>query len=114
VYIAASQSIAHARAGEGPSLIEAKTYRHGGHSRADPGTYRPDDEVQKWLAKDPLPLYRDRLLKIGATEPELAEIDTQVEAAVERAAQEARDGAEPGADLVMTDLWADGGSAWRN
>ena len=43
-----------ARAGEGPSLIEALTYRHGGHSRADPGKYRPDDEVAAWLAKDPI------------------------------------------------------------
>ena len=44
-----------ARAGEGPSLIEALTYRHGGHSRADPGKYRPDDEVKAWLARDPIP-----------------------------------------------------------
>ncbi|HYJ66805.1 MAG TPA: thiamine pyrophosphate-dependent dehydrogenase E1 component subunit alpha [Nocardioidaceae bacterium] len=114
VYVAASTTIAHARAGAGPSLIEAKTYRHGGHSRADPGKYRPDDEVQKWLAKDPLPMYRDRLLEIGATEPELEGIEAEVDAVVERATQEARDAAEPGADLVMTDLWADGGSAWRN
>jgi acetoin:2,6-dichlorophenolindophenol oxidoreductase subunit alpha len=114
VYLATSQTIAHARSGAGPSLIEAKTYRHGGHSRADPGKYRPDDEVQKWLARDPLPMYRDRLLQLGAAEPELAEIETEVEAAVERATQQARDGAEPGVDLVMTDLWADGGSAWRN
>jgi TPP-dependent pyruvate/acetoin dehydrogenase alpha subunit len=114
VYVAASTTIARARAGAGPSLIEAKTYRHGGHSRADPGKYRPDDEVQKWLARDPLPMYRERLLEIGAAEPELEGIETEVEVAVERATQDARDGAEPGADLVMTDLWADGGSAWRN
>ena len=53
---------ARARAGEGPSLIEALTYRHGGHSRADPGKYRPDDEVEAWLARDPIPRYRARLL----------------------------------------------------
>ena len=44
-----------ARAGDGPSLIEALTYRHGGHSRADPGKYRPDDEVAAWMARDPIP-----------------------------------------------------------
>ena len=44
-----------ARAGEGPSLVEAVTYRHGGHSRADPGKYRPDDEVEAWKARDPIP-----------------------------------------------------------
>jgi acetoin:2,6-dichlorophenolindophenol oxidoreductase subunit alpha len=114
VYAAATATIARARAGEGPSLVEAKTYRHGGHSRADPGKYRPDDEVQKWLAKDPLPMYRDRLLEVGATAAELDRIEADADAAIERATQEARDGAEPGADLVMTDLWADGGSAWRN
>ena len=114
MYAAASATLARARAGEGPSLIEAKTYRHGGHSRADPGKYRPDDEVQKWLARDPLPMYRDRLLDIGAAATELDAIDSEVEALVDRATEEARGGPEPGADLVMTDLWADGGSAWRN
>ena len=114
MYAAASATLAQARAGEGPSLIEAKTYRHGGHSRADPGKYRPDDEVQKWLARDPLPMYRDRLLDIGAAATELDAIDSEVEALVDRATEEARGGPEPGADLVMTDLWADGGSAWRN
>src|SRR5690606_31412108 len=110
MYLAASATIARARAGEGPSLIEAKTYRHGGHSRADPGRYRPDDEVQKWLAKDPIPMYRERLLAIGASAAELDAIESETEAAVERATEEARAGAEPGPDLVMTDLWADGGS----
>ena len=43
-------------------MIEAKTYRHGGHSRADPAKYRPDDEVAAWMKKDPLPMYRARLL----------------------------------------------------
>ena len=114
VYLMAAEALAKARAGEGPSLIEAKTYRHGGHSRADPGKYRPDDEVQKWLARDPLPMYRDRLLGIGVGEAELAGIESETDAAVERATREARAGAIPGADLVMSDVWADGGSAWRN
>src|SRR6202167_422008 len=49
VYDAASAALARARAGEGPSMIEAMTYRHGGHSRADPAKYRPDEEVAEWL-----------------------------------------------------------------
>ena len=49
------RAIERARAGDGPSLVEAVTYRHGGHSRADPGKYRPDDEVAAWKARDPLP-----------------------------------------------------------
>ena len=55
VYEIATRAIARARAGDGPSLVEAITYRHGGHSRADPGKYRPDDEVEAWKARDPIP-----------------------------------------------------------
>src|SRR5215208_6496613 len=65
VYRTAQAAYARARGGDGPSLIEAETYRHGGHSRADPGKYRPDEEVKAWLAKDPLPRYRTRLIEMG-------------------------------------------------
>ena len=61
VYGVARTAVDRARAGDGPSLIEAVTYRHGGHSRADPGKYRPDDEVAAWKARDPIPAYRARL-----------------------------------------------------
>src|SRR4029077_9305167 len=49
VYLCAMDVLDRARRGDGPSLVEAVTYRHGGHSRADPGKYRPDEEVQEWL-----------------------------------------------------------------
>src|ERR1700691_2595465 len=65
VFEAATTAIERARAGEGPSMIEALTYRHGGHSRADPGKYRPDEEVAEWMAKDPIPRYHQRLLQLG-------------------------------------------------
>lgn len=55
VYETALGALGKAREGGGPSLIEADTYRHGGHSRADPGTYRPQREVEDWLARDPVP-----------------------------------------------------------
>ena len=55
----AEKAISKAREGKGPSLIEAKTYRHSGHSRADPGKYRPDEEVKDWMEnKDPIKNYR--------------------------------------------------------
>ena len=114
VYAVAATAMARARAGEGPSLIEALTYRHGGHSRADPGKYRPDKEVAEWMAKDPIPMYHARLLGEGATETQLVEIELAVAAEVEQATEEAKAGPVPGADLLMKDLWADGGSAWRN
>src|SRR3954467_4715558 len=65
VYDVASRALDRARVGDGPSLIEAVTYRHGGHSRADPGKYRPDDEVAAWKARDPIPTYRARLEAAG-------------------------------------------------
>ena len=114
VFEVATTTIDRARAGEGPSLIEALTYRHGGHSRADPGKYRPDEEVAEWLAKDPIPMYHARLLAEGATEAQLVEIELSVAAEVDRATEEAKAGPTPGADLLMKDVWADGGSAWRN
>jgi TPP-dependent pyruvate/acetoin dehydrogenase alpha subunit len=114
VYGVATTAMARARAGEGPSLIEALTYRHGGHSRADPGKYRPDEEVAEWLAKDPIPMYHARLLAEGATEAQLVEIELAVAAEVDQATEEAKAGPTPGADLLMKDVWADGGSAWRN
>jgi pyruvate dehydrogenase E1 component alpha subunit len=114
VYDVAATALARARAGEGPSMIEAMTYRHGGHSRADPAKYRPDAEVAEWLAKDPIPRYRARLLDEGASEEQLAAIEADVTAEVDVATEEAKAGAIPGDDLLMKDVWADGGSSWRN
>ncbi len=114
VYVAAAAAVSKARAGEGPSLIEAKTYRHGGHSRADPGKYRPDEEVEAWLQRDPIPLYHQRLLRLGVDESTLLSIQQDVAARVDEATEFARSGAEPGPQHLMSDVWADGGSAWRN
>ncbi len=114
VFDVASTAIARARAGEGPSMIEAKTYRHGGHSRADPGKYRPDEEVKAWLARDPIPMYHARLLSEGASEEQLVAIHHAVMAEVDRATEEAKAGSPPGPELLMKDVWADGGSQWRN
>ncbi len=65
VYAAAQTALAKARAGEGPSLVECRTYRYSGHSRADPAKYRPEGELDKWRARDPVKLYRQRLLELG-------------------------------------------------
>jgi acetoin:2,6-dichlorophenolindophenol oxidoreductase subunit alpha len=110
----ADRAIARARAGEGPSLIEAMTYRHGGHSRADPGKYRPAEEVAAWLAKDPIPRYRAELIAAGVDPAGLDAIDAEVQAEVAAAEAAARAAPEPTADVLETQLWSDGGSAWRN
>jgi pyruvate dehydrogenase E1 component alpha subunit len=114
VWAVASGTLDRARRGGGPSLIEAVTYRHGGHSRADPGKYRPDAEVSEWLARDPLPRYRIRLIEAGVEEAELAAMDAAAEHAVDEATEFAKNGDPPGEDLVLKDVWADGGSQWRN
>jgi acetoin:2,6-dichlorophenolindophenol oxidoreductase subunit alpha len=114
VHEIATTVVDRARSGGGPSLVEAKTYRHGGHSRADPAKYRPDDEVKAWLARDPIPTYRERLIASGVAAGELDEIDLAVQDAVDRATEEAREGPFPEASALPRDLWADGGSAWRN
>ncbi|MDO8485736.1 MAG: thiamine pyrophosphate-dependent dehydrogenase E1 component subunit alpha [Candidatus Limnocylindrales bacterium] len=114
VHRVAKTAIDRARAGDGPSLIEAVTYRHGGHSRADPGKYRPDDEVAAWKARDPVPAYRQQLLAQGVGETELEAIDGDAREAVAAAEAEARPAPEPAADVLETQVWTDGGSAWRN
>jgi len=114
VYIVASAALDKARAGDGPSLIEAQTYRHHGHSRADPGTYRPKEEIDAWMKRDPIPMYHQRLLQLGVGEETLTAIAQQVAAAVQRATDEATDGALPSLDSIFTDVWADGGWTWRN
>jgi TPP-dependent pyruvate/acetoin dehydrogenase alpha subunit len=114
VYRTARRALDRARAGRGPILVEALTYRHGGHSRADPGKYRPDAEVQAWLAKDPIPRYRMHLLELGVPAAELDTIDEQVRDEVRAAEEVARAAPEPSADSLETQVWSDGGSAWRN
>ena len=114
VHLVAREAIELARGGGGPSLIEAVTYRHGGHSRADPGKYRPDEEVASWKARDPVPAYRIRLAEEGVSEVELDAIDAAARDAVAAAEAEARSSPEPSPELLETQVWADGGSAWRN
>ncbi len=114
MYLAADAAISRARRGEGPSLIETITYRQGGHSRADPGKYRPTEELEAWLARDPIPMYHERLLRVGASEADLTRIEREVAAAVDEATEFAKAGPLPEPDALFTEMWADGGSAWRN
>ena len=114
VYKIAGGALARARRGEGPSLIEAKTYRHGGHSRADPGKYRPDEEVAAWMARDPITLYRTRLEGLGVDPVELDRIEADATAEVDEAVEVSKAAPTPPPEALTTNLWADGGSAWRN
>jgi TPP-dependent pyruvate/acetoin dehydrogenase alpha subunit len=114
VYAVAEAALEKARSGNGPSLIEVQTYRHGGHSRADPGKYRPDDEVAAWKERDPIKLYRARLLAEGIDEASITAVEEQQAARVDKAEETARNSGPPPLEIADTDLWADGSSTWRN
>ncbi len=114
VYRVARDAADKARAGDGPSLIEAKTYRHSGHSRADPATYRPEGELEKWLERDPLKIYRKRLIDFGVKESKVVAIENAVLKAVDEATEFAKNSSTPSRDILMTEVWADGGASWRN
>ena len=110
----ATEVIERARRGEGPSLVEAKTYRHKGHSRADPGKYRPQEEVDAWLAYDPVRIYRARLTANGVGIDTIEAIEQEAAAEVDDATERVRSAPPPDPATLLTDVWADGGSAWRN
>jgi acetoin:2,6-dichlorophenolindophenol oxidoreductase subunit alpha len=114
-YATARQVLGQARGGGGPALVEATTYRHGGHSRADPGAYRPAAEIEAWKAHDPVQVARTRLIADGAaSEQALARIDQEVARAVDEATEAAKNGAQPAVESAFRDVWADGGWSWRN
>jgi pyruvate dehydrogenase E1 component alpha subunit len=114
VYRLAREVIAAARAGKGPALIEAKTYRHSGHSRADPAKYRPPGELEDWLKRDPVSIYRARLLAAGVAEGALLDIEATTQRAVDEATEAAKASPPSSVEVVEQDVWANGGSAWRN
>jgi pyruvate dehydrogenase E1 component alpha subunit len=110
----ARSTIGRARDGRGPSLVEAVTYRHGGHSRADPAKYRPESEVQEWFARDPVLLYRTALEAAGAPTEMLTAIEADADREVDEATEIAKASARPSVSIIDRDVWSDGGSAWRN
>jgi len=114
VYLTAVKYMNRARKGGGPALIEAMTYRHSGHSRADPAKYRPEGELDKWLERDPLKIYRERLLKLSFVEGTLKDMEEQAMRKVDEATATAKASPPPSLDRIDKNVWADGGSAWRN
>jgi acetoin:2,6-dichlorophenolindophenol oxidoreductase subunit alpha len=110
---AVGRAAARARSGGGPTVLEALTYRHFGHSRTDPGAYRPAAEVAEWLARDPLDVARRRLAGLGVPAAEVDAAAGRAAGIVADAVAAAR--AAPGADpgQAFTDVWADGGHQWR-
>ena len=90
------------------------TYRHSGHSRADPAKYRPEGELEKWKERDPIKIYRERLKQFGIGEDVIAGIDAEVKRRVDEATEKCKAAPPPPLDILTTDVYADGGCAWRN
>ncbi len=114
VYRTAMAAYEKARNGEGPSLIECITYRHSGHSRADPAKYRPEGELEKWKERDPIKLYRERLLEFGIDPEVMKGIEEGIKREVDEATEKCKASPPPPLDVLTTDVYADGGFAWRN
>jgi 2-oxoisovalerate dehydrogenase E1 component len=105
VYQAAGEAISRARAGSGPSLIECKTYRTRAHAEGmRDGGYRTAEEIESWKKRDPITLFRQKLLQDEeAGEPQLQAIETEVQTSVAAAAQ-----------FAQQSPWPEGASATRH
>jgi TPP-dependent pyruvate/acetoin dehydrogenase alpha subunit len=99
--------VTRARAGKGPTLIEAKTYRYRGHSRGDPGGYRRKDEHDAWTAQDPIERLRRRLTgEFAIPAARLAEIENAAQARVEAAVEFAQRSPEPTPESGLEHVFA--------
>ena len=104
---AAREAIKRAREGKGPTLMECKTYRHKGHSRFDPATYRPKEEVEEWLKKDPVLRFKAKLVETEVlTEKEADKIEQDVIAAAEKATKFAMDSPYPEPEEALEEVYA--------
>jgi pyruvate dehydrogenase E1 component alpha subunit len=107
VYEAAQAAVRRARRGGGPTLIECKTYRHKGHSRWDPATYRSKEEVEDWLAKDPIDRLRRQLVTLkGFSAEDVAQIQEAVAESVDAAVKFAEHSSYPAPEEALDDVYA--------
>ena len=106
VHEAIAKACEHARGGNGPYLLEIKTYRYRGHSMSDPQKYRSKEEVEEYKQKDPIEDIRKKLLANGwATEAQAEKIDEEVKREVEEAVKFAEESPYPAADELWTDVY---------
>ncbi len=107
VYEAAKEAISRAREGKGPTLLECKTYRRGGHSRSDACRYRDKEEEKVWLAKDPIPQARKKLIQMGVlTEEKVKRIEEKVKKEIEDAIEYARKSPSPEPEDTLVNVFA--------
>jgi len=106
VFHAAAEAVERARSGGGPSLVETMVYRYQGHYCGDPAAYRPKEYLTEGKSKDPLNNARMRLLALGATETELADIDRGVAEEIESAYQFAKSSPDPDPSAVIDNVYS--------
>ncbi|MDP6042929.1 MAG: thiamine pyrophosphate-dependent dehydrogenase E1 component subunit alpha [Dehalococcoidales bacterium] len=107
VYEAVGEAVTRAKKGEGPTLVEAKTYRYRGHFEGDAGTYRPREEIEKWLARDPINIFREQLTKTQMlTEKQVAEINKEALEEVAKAVQFAKESPFPKPEETLDNVYA--------
>jgi len=105
VYEKTKEAIEACRKGKGPVMIEAKTYRHGGHHVNDPGLYMPKDRLEYYKSKDPVDIGRKYLLEeTKCTEQEAAAIEQQVQQAMEDAIEFAKNSPEPSVEKFLEEV----------
>ena len=110
VVSAVRTALERARSGDGPTLLEMKTYRYSGHSRSDAGTYRPDGELDAWKQRDPIDLFRSKLLESGeVTVDELADLDARVDQRVAAAVETVLASPPPELDEMLRHVTAGSG-----
>jgi len=106
-----SEALERARAGEGPSLLEARCYRFCGHSKSDRLVYRSREEEGRWRERDPIRLYRERLLAAGVTEGELEQAERRAACRIDEAHRLACAADEPGPAQVLVSPYREGDPA---
>jgi len=106
VYNVVKEAVERARKGEGPSLIEAKTYRWLGHSKSDPRVYRTREEEEEWKQKCPIKRYRQQLISEGIEEEVLNKIEKEVEDEIKKALEYAQNSPEPKVEEIMEGVYA--------
>jgi TPP-dependent pyruvate/acetoin dehydrogenase alpha subunit len=107
VYEVCREAVDRARAGLGPTLIECKTYRWRTHFEGEPDTYRPPEEVDGWMKREPIAPYRKSLIDQGVlTEAEAGEVEADVLKQLNEAVEFARQSPLPEPESALEDLWA--------
>lgn len=108
VYEAAAEAVARARKGQGPTLVECKTYRWRGHFEGDPGNYKPKKEQEEWLKKDPIPRFESFLRENTIlSDKEIAACGQQVMDEIKEAIRFAEESPDPDMASVVQDIYSD-------